>query len=281
MQLIKTLFASLMASFALALFVLPASALAQVAATSDGADRTFNIHSSAGVQSERGISVLLRDGEGPEYEVFIPELLVQMAREANRGTIAMIPTMGHIVVLPMPDFALRSVSTLPLLYEIDEPDHRVFELLPAGSTDRNFRRAFGMSVKTVEAGLTAEEDSRAFFGGLRDQCLLDNSGYQQDSRRTSGRSVMLAACANFKSDVVQNLDPSIRGSIDIALSYVLGETVFRFYSIHRSASWDPDSSEPPLDHTDVREIVSLLDRAMIFEDIERGALIAAFAMAGI
>ena len=93
----------------------PMQAQAQTAAS---AVTTFNVHSSAGVQAEPAITVILRDGDGPEYEVRLPELLIQMVREANRGTFVLMPALGHVILVPMPEFAVLS-RDLPVLAEIN------------------------------------------------------------------------------------------------------------------------------------------------------------------
>ena len=57
--------------------LLPALAGAQAAADERP---SFNIHSSSGVQAEQGLSVILQNDGEAQFEVFLPELLVQMAR---------------------------------------------------------------------------------------------------------------------------------------------------------------------------------------------------------
>ena len=256
-----------------------AAAKAETAVTPLAERPTFKIHSSAGVQAEQGLSVILQTDDQPQFEVFLPELLVQMAREANRGTIALIPALGHIVVLPMPEFVRTNAETLPVISEVDQANHRVFDLLPAGSTSRIFKRVHGLSVKKGRDGLTAEDDARASLAGLEAVCLPDMSGYQYEERASSGRGVLLTACANFNSTTARELDPSIRGTVDISMSYVIGDTAFRFYSIHRAGSWNPAESPPPLSEGEVQSIVALLDKAMIFEGIDENTLAAAFLMA--
>ncbi|HCI00356.1 MAG TPA: hypothetical protein DFJ59_06150, partial [Alphaproteobacteria bacterium] len=99
--------------------------------TAANAVTTFNVHSSAGVQAEPAITVILRDGNGPEYEVRLPELLIQMVREANRGTFVLMPALGHVILVPMPEFAVLS-RDLPVLAEINREDHRALDIMPAG-----------------------------------------------------------------------------------------------------------------------------------------------------
>ena len=273
MHLKNTVFAAVTS---LSAYLLPALAGAQAAADERP---SFNIHSSSGVQAEQGLSVVLQNDGEAQFEVFLPELLVQMAREANRGTIAMVPALGHVVVLPMPDFVLAAPEQLPLISERKTDDHRVFDLLPAGSTARNFKRVHGLSVKKGRDGLKAEDDARAGLAGLEAVCLPDMSGYQYEQRDSSGRGVLLTACANFNSTTARELDPSIRGTVDISMSYVIGDTAFRFYSIHRSGSWNPEESAPPLAEAEVQAVVALLDKVMIFEGIDENTLAAAFLMA--
>jgi hypothetical protein len=250
------------------------------AQTTSSADRpSFTIHSAAGVQAERGFSVTLETENKQKFEVYLPELLVQMAREANRGTIALIPALDFVVVLPMPEFALLNRGKLPLLSEVNEPDHRLFELLPAGSNNRTYRRVHGVSVKTVPSGTSAELDARDALSSLNSVCVNGMSGYQFEVRADSGRGFLLAACSNFNSMTARALDPSIRGTFDVSMSYVIGDTAFRFYSIHRSESWNPDTGAPPLSEEQVQAVVALLDRAVIFEDIDEMTLTAAFLMA--
>lgn len=255
------------------------SATVQTAESSATVQPTFNIHSSAGVQAEPGLSVILQTADQPEFEIFLPELLVQMAREANRGTIALVPALGHVVVLPMPDFVLVDPDRLPVVSEVDKASHRVFDLLPAGSTSRTFKRVHGLSVKKGRNGLTAEDDARAGLAGLEAACLPDMSGYQYEERASSGRGVLLTACASFNSITARELDASIRGTVDISMSYVIADTAFRFYSIHRSGSWNPTESLPPLSEGEIQAVVALLDKAMIFEGIDENTLAAAFLMA--
>ena len=259
------------------LLLMAPQAMAQNA--SGASEPSFTIHSAAGVQAERSVTVTLETENSEKFEVYLPELLIQMAREANRGTIALIPALDYVVVLPMPEFALLNRGKLPLLSEVDQPDHRLFELLPAGSTDRNYQRVHGVSVKKVPPGTTAEQDARDSLASLRSACLAKMSGYQFEIRKESGRGILLSACSNFNTMTARTLDPSIRGSFDISMSYVIGDTAFRFYSIHRSGSWNPDTSAPPLSEAQVRAVVALLDKAVIFEGIDEMTLTAAFLMA--
>ncbi|MGB1160058.1 MAG: hypothetical protein ACPG40_02495 [Alphaproteobacteria bacterium] len=257
----------------------PSAVTAQTTVSAPAVQPSFNIHSSAGVQAEPGLSVILQTDDQPQFEIFLPELLVQMAREANRGTIALVPALGHVVVLPMPEFVLSNPDRLPVISEVDKASHRVFDLLPAGSTSRTFKRVHGLSVKKGRSGLTAEDDARAGLAGLEAVCLPEMSGYQYEERASSGRGVLLTACASFNSTTARELDASIRGTVDISMSYVIDDTAFRFYSIHRSGSWNPTESPPPLSESEVRAVVGLLDKAMIFEGIDENTLAAAFLMA--
>lgn len=239
---------------------------------------SFKIHTSAGVQSEPALSFALQDDNGPSYEVRLPELLIQMVQEAEKGRIALIPTLGHVVVLPLPAFA-RYSSDLPVIVETDEPQRRSLDLMPPGSDRRTVKRVLGVSVKKVAAGTEVEDDAREALAGLETVCLPDRLGFQFDRRPQSGRGVLLSLCANFNSSLARELDASIRGTMDIMLSYVLDDTAFRFYSIHRSGSWNPTDGSPPLSEAEVLATLELLDKAMIFEGIDESALQAAFLMA--
>mgnify|MGYP001547694455 CR=1 FL=1 len=257
--------------------IFAAAAVALTGSVASAQD-SFKIHTSAGIQSEPALTVQLQNDDGPTFEVRVPELLVQMIREAEKGRVALIPALGHVVVLPMPDFALFS-RELPVISEIDKPRQRTLDLLPPGSNERNFKRVHGVSVRKVQPGTTAEQDARNGLQGLQSVCLPDMYGYQYDERSESGRGVLLTACANFNSTVARELEASIRGTVDISLSYVIDDTAFRMYSIHRSGSWNPDESGPPLGEEEVLAVIDLLEKTMIFEDIDESALKAAFLMA--
>ena len=238
----------------------------------------FNVHSSAGVQAERAITVILRDNDGPEYEVRLPELLIQMVREANRGTFILMPALGHVVLVPMPDFAVFS-RDLPVLSEVNRPDHRALDIMPAGSTPDTMQRVHGLSVKHVTPGTTAEDDARASLRGMQKACETNKYGYQFEQHKESGRGILLTLCARLSADIPGARNPETGGTVDVSLSYVIDDVAFRIYSIHRHPSWDPQQVTAPLSEAMVLEVVRMLDRSIIFEDIDESALRAAFLMA--
>ena len=246
--------------------------------TAANAVTTFNVHSSAGVQAEPAITVILRDGNGPEYEVRLPELLIQMVREANRGTFVLMPALGHVILVPMPEFAVLS-RDLPVLAEINREDHRALDIMPAGSTNENRSRVHGLSVKRVPAGTTAEDDARSSLSGLQSVCENKSYGYQFEQRKESGRGVLLTLCAQLLPGVPGAMNAETGGTVDISLSYVIDDIAIRVYSIHRQPRWNPQEVTAPMSEAMVLEVVRMLDRSIIFEDIDESALRAAFLMA--
>ena len=59
--------------------------------TAANAVTTFNVHSSAGVQAEPAITVILRDGNGPEYEIHACRTADPDGARGQRGTFVPCP----------------------------------------------------------------------------------------------------------------------------------------------------------------------------------------------